>query len=329
MAGTGFAWSEDLDTVIGGDRVVMLVYATPASGAVLLPVNNFALRDRATGTISALNSSVGAWRKLDRIRREPRVALAYHTRAHSDSEDPRFVLVQGRASLGPPVPDYPAKLGENWERFEPWSETPALWKRWQRVYALRMQIDVAVERVTAWPDLSCEGTPELTGAPLPTVAPASQRPPGKGTGPRLDAARAARRAARLPHALLGWVGADGYPVAAPVEVLGGDREGVELRAAPDLVPPGVRRAGLTAHWFSPGSIGQNQRKHTGWLEAPHLDEMRVPPDGSGERLLYAPHTQRNYRFPASPTLYRLFTGGATRWSMPGARRAGFLDDADV
>src|SRR5262249_15888340 len=162
--------------------------------------------------------------------------------------------VQGRASLGPPIADYPAKLGERWERFEPWSETPALWKRWQRVYALRMQIDVAVERVLVWPDLACAGKPEVTGAPLPGAAPASQRPPSKGTGPRLNGAGAARAARRLPHALLGWVGADGYPVAAPVGVLGGGRDGIELRAPVGLVSPGARRAGLTAHWFSQGSI---------------------------------------------------------------------------
>ncbi len=290
-------WSEHVDNVLASDRVVMLVYATPASGAVLLPVNNFALRDRAAGTISAVNSSVGAWRKLERIRREPRIALAYHTRAHSEGEDPRFVLVQGRAALGPPVPEYPSKLGERWERFEPWSRTPALWRRWQRAYALRVQIDVTVERMSVWPDLACAGVPEVTGAPLPVAAPTPQRPPAKGTAPRLDSRRAARRAARLPHVLLGWVGADGYPAAAPVEILGGDDEGIELHAPRGLVPQGARRAGLTAHWFSRDSIGQNQRKHTGWLQAPHPDEARFPHGGAGKRLLYAPHTQSNYRFP--------------------------------
>ncbi|HEX3174902.1 MAG TPA: hypothetical protein VHQ43_11875 [Solirubrobacterales bacterium] len=174
-----------------------------------------------------------------------------------------------------------------------------------------MQIDVAVERVLVWPDLAGTGEPEVTGAPLPG-APDSQRPPSKGTAPRLNAARAARAAGRLPHVLLGWVGADGYPMAAPVEVHSGGGDGIELRAHAGFLPPGGRRAGLTAHWFSPGSIGQHQRKHTGWLEA-------------GERLLYSPHTASNYRFPASPTLYRLFTGGATRWGLRSASRAGFLD----
>ncbi len=308
------AWGEEIDAILGGDHVVMLVYATPASGTVLLPLNNFAGRDRETGTLSAINSSVGAWRKLERIRSNPRIALAYHTRAHSETQREEFVLVQGQASLSAPVPDYPAKIAERWDRFEPWSSTPALWKRWQRAYALRVPIDVEVERILTWPDLECRGAPTVSGAPLAEQAPASQRKPGKGTGPRLDAKRAAARAARLPHVLLGWIDADGYPIAAPVEVLGGGPGGIRLRAAEGLVPPGERRAGLTAHWFSAGVIGQNQRKHTGWLVA--------PPDGGD--LLYAPHTTSSYRFPASRTLYRLASGGSGRLGLRGARRAGFL-----
>ncbi len=325
MPDSGIGWDEGVDAILGGDRVVMLVYATPASGAVLLPVNNFALRDRVGGTISALNTSIGAWRKLERIRDNPRVALAYHARDHSGrEEDRRFVLVQGRASLGAPVPDYPATLGERWERFEPWSETPAPWKRWQRVYALRVQIDVAVERLFIWPDSACEGEPEVRGAP-PPPDPGPQSAPGKGIAPRLNARRAARAAAELPHVLLGWVGGDGYPAAAPVEVVGGDRDGIELLAPSGLVPLGDRRAGLTAHWFSQGSIGQNQRKYTGWLQVPHPDGVRAQQDRPRERLRYSPHTASNYRFPASTTLYRLFSGGATRWGLRPARRAGFVD----
>jgi hypothetical protein len=98
-----------------------------AAGAVLLPVNNYAVaRDAATGTLTAINSSVGGWRKLERIRRNPRVALAFHTRTHGLSPRPEYVLVQGTASLSEPIPDYPATVGECWERFEPWLEAPAI-----------------------------------------------------------------------------------------------------------------------------------------------------------------------------------------------------------
>jgi hypothetical protein len=308
------AWSEEVDEVIGGDHVVMLVYATPAAGTVLLPVNNFGGRDREAGAISALNTSVGAWRKLERIRRDPKVAIAYHTRVHGETARPEYVLVQGRAALSEPVPDYPTTLGERWDRFEPWAPTPALWKRWQRIYALRVQIDVDVERVVVWPDLDCCGEPTVHGTPLPSQAAASQRTPAKGGGPRLDAERAASKAAQLPHSLLGWVGADGYPVAVPVQVVTGGPAGISLRAAPGLVPPGERRAGFTAHWFAARAIGQHQRKHTGWLTASQ----------GGDQLLYAPHTQSIHRFPASRTLYRLVSGAAGRLGVRGARQAGFL-----
>ena len=307
-------WPDDVDEVLDGDHVVMLVYATPAKGAVLLPVNNFAVRDRAAGTLTAVNSSVGVWKKLDRIRRNPQVALAFHTREHSASSRPEYLLVQGTAKLSPPIPDYPSTILENWERFEPWSEQGPLWKRWRRIYALRVAVEVTVERVVAWPDLACSGTPQVYGAPLPPEPPESQAPPKKGRGPRIDHARAARRAGRLPHTLLGWIGADGFPLAVPVELAGVEESGVVLDAPPGLLPPGGRRAGLTAHWFSRYVIGQNQRKHTGWLEV----------DPGGTRAVYAPHTEASYRFPASRTVFQLVSGGGTRVGVRGARRAGFL-----
>jgi Pyridoxamine 5'-phosphate oxidase len=307
-------WSDEVDEILDGDHVVMLAYATPAKGAVLLPVNNFALRDRDAGTVSAVNSSVGVWRKLERIRRDPHVALAFHTREHGLSRRPEYVLVQGRASLGPPVPDYPATILRNWERFEPWSELHPLWRRWRRVYALRVAIELAVERIVVWPDLACRGTPIVQGAPLPAEPPAPQRPPRRGTGPRIDHLRAASRAHRLPHLLLGWIGADGFPVSVPAEVAGTDERGIALELPGGLVPPGGRRAGMTAHWFSRYVIGQNLRKHTGWLEA----------EGEARRVAYAPHTDGGYRFPASRTVFQLVSGAGTRWGARGARRAGFM-----
>jgi hypothetical protein len=298
-------WSLEVDEILGGDLVVVLAYATPAAGAVLLPVNNYAVaRDAATGTLTAINSSIGGWRKLERIRRNTRVALAFHTRTHGLSRRPDYVLVQGTASLSEPIPDYPATVAERWERFEPWLEAPAIWRRWQRAYATRVEIGLAVERVVAWPDLACAGEPSIFGSPLPAEPPPEQHPPASGTGPRLDQLRAAEGAAGLPHRLLGWIGADGFPVVVPVDVLGADDGGILLRLPQRSAPPGARRAGLTSHSFSRGAIGQVQRKHTGWLE--------VDPDGEGIAR-YAPHTERNYRLPASRVVYRLALGAVTRW----------------
>jgi hypothetical protein len=297
-----------VDEILGGDHVVALAYATPAKGAVLLPVTNFGVRDREAGTSTAVNSSVGVWKKLERIRRDPHVALAFHTREHASHNRPEYVLVQGRATLAEPVPDYPSTILEHWERIEPWSDLGRAWKWWMRVYALRVAIEIDVERVVVWPDLRCEGEPEVHGAPLPGP-PESQRPPKNGTGPRLNHERAARRAAKLPQTLLGWIGADGFPMVVPVGIGGTEPGGIRLDAPDGLLPPGARRAGFCAHWFSRSAVGQNQRKHTGWL------------DGT----LYAPHTKANYRFPASRPLFQLVAGAATRLGVRSARRAGFID----
>jgi hypothetical protein len=307
-------WDDGLDEVIGGDHVTMLASVTPAEGVVLLPVTNFATGDRDEGTI-VVNSSIGAWKKLDRIRRNPNVALAFHTRAHASHARPEYVLAQGRARISEPIHDYPQTVIEHWERFESWRNLNPLWKRWLRIYAIRVEIVVQVERLIAWPDLECRAEPRVEGDPLPPNEPPPQPPPARGMGPRLNQRRATRTASRLPHVLLGWVGADGRPLALPVEVNGATDDGV-LLDAPDLVPAGGRRAGLTAHWFARGAVGQRQRVHTGWMES----------DGDGS-VTYAPHTVAAYRFPASVGLFHLVAGAGTRWRLRKARSAGLPDPA--
>jgi hypothetical protein len=63
-------------------------------------------------------------------------------------------------------------------------------------------------------------------------------------------------------------------------------------------------------------MGQDQRVHTGWLEA-----------GDDGTLVYAPHTKAGYRMPASRLLYPLIVGAFTRVRQREARKAGFLDPA--
>src|SRR5918999_4821765 len=91
------AWPDSADEILAGDQTVALAYVTPAKGVVVAPVTNFGLRDRATGTTTP-NSSIGAWKKLDRIRRNPQVALAFHTREHGFTDRPEYVLLQGTAA---------------------------------------------------------------------------------------------------------------------------------------------------------------------------------------------------------------------------------------
>ena len=308
-------WPGPADEILGSDQAVALAHATPAQGVVLTPVTNFGMRDRAAGTV-AVNSSVGMWRKLDRIRQNPNVALAFHTRAHAGTHRPEYVLVQGKASLSS-LADRDGWLdavGDRWERFggQP-REVGLLWERWLNAYHWRVNIEITVERVVVWPDLRCAGNPDAHGAPLTAEPPRPQRPPAGGTGPRVDHMPAARRAAALPDILLGWVGADERPVVVPVEVAGTEPDGIVLEASPGLIPRGGRRAGLLAHWFSRHVVGQRQRKHTGWLES----------DG-GRRAIYAPHTETGYRLPPWRFAYNAGAGFVTRRGLRQARRAGFL-----
>src|SRR3954447_8835749 len=91
-------WPDAVDEVIGGDLTAALAYVTPAGGAVVTAVAPVGLRDRGAGTVS-FTTSFGFAKKLDRIRRDPQVALAFHAREHGFSGSPRYVLVQGMAAV--------------------------------------------------------------------------------------------------------------------------------------------------------------------------------------------------------------------------------------
>src|SRR3954467_3149146 len=164
-------WPDNVDEILAGDQVVALAYTTPANGVILTPLTNFGLRDREAGTLRAVNSSVAAWRKLDRIRRSPKIALAYHTRTHGFSDRPDYVLVQGTASLGDPVEDYPRSIEETWERFGGPVDAGPIWNWWTKVLDHRVEIRLAVERVIVWPDLARESAPEIHGTAGPRGSP--------------------------------------------------------------------------------------------------------------------------------------------------------------
>jgi hypothetical protein len=282
---------------------------------VLTPLTNFGIRNRAAGTITPLNSSIGMWRKLARLQQNPRIAVAYHTRTHGFSDRPEYVLVQGRASLSNLEDrDWIERHRESWERFAGPRDVGPLWERWLGVYHRRVAIDVAVERVLVWPSLACQGESEFYGIPMPTTPPPPQRPPKNGTAPRVDYARAARRVAARPNRLLGWVGGDGLPVIVPVDVAGTQAGGIVLRAPSGSVPPGGRRAGLAGHSFARYTYGQHKRVHSGWLEA------------EGDRIVYKPHTEHGYLMPWSRTAYRLGAGFVTRRGYREALRAGFVTE---
>jgi Pyridoxamine 5'-phosphate oxidase len=301
------SWSDTADEVIGGDLTAAVAYVTPAGGAVVTAVAPIGLRDRDAGIVT-FTTSLGFGRKLERLRREPRMALAYHARDHGLTDRPEYVLVQGRATIveAPDREYLESVVQPAAERFMGPPKRGVFWDRWLAAYyGDRVPVHVDVERVVVWRDLRCAGEPEVFGAPLPAEPPAAQAAPKKGAGPRLDAAGAARKGAALPHQLLAYVQADGYPAVAPVRIGAGGEAGIELGAEPGILPPGGRRAGLLAHDYRPKLIGLAARQHTGWLE-----------DGT-----YAPHTESGFRAPGNKILLLLANGYLARRGLKKARKA--------
>ena len=304
----GVTWSDEIDDILAGDLVVGLADLTPAKGVVISPMSPLGLRDRDAGTVT-MSSSLAMWKKLRRMRRNPGVAVAYHTRDHAFTDRPGFVLVQGRASFDTtPDREWLESITPQWNKYLGERST-GLIGRTQRVYYWeRIAIKVEIERILYWGDTAATDEPEVFGSPVPPP-PESQKPPGKGTGPRVAVGKVAGSVNKIGHALLGWCGSDGIPDVVPVSGAEETSEGVRLKVPPGRVPPGGRRAGLTAHDFQPKMLGQNQRIHSGWMEA------------EGNDVIYAPHTRAGYALPKSKLAYLAACASiATR--MRGARKAG-------
>jgi hypothetical protein len=303
-------WPDEIDEVIGADLTAALAYVTPAGGAVVTAVAPIGLRDREAGTVS-FTTSLGFGRKLERIEKDPRVSLAYHAREHGKSESGRYVLVQGSASVvKEPDRDYLDFIGEQATPYLGPPRRGLFWDRWLAAYyADRVPVHIDVHRIVSWPDLRCEGEPEVHGAAWPDEPPAAQKPPGKGTGPRLDSAKTGSALAKLPHQLVSYRGADGHPVTVPVRVRASDTGAVHLTAGPGLLPEGGRRAGMLAHDYRAKLIGLAARQHTGWLEV------------AGAQAMYAPHTGSAFKAPANKTLLLLGNGFLARQGLKKARAA--------
>jgi hypothetical protein len=298
------AWSDEVDAVLAGDMTAAFGYLTPAGGAVVTAVAPVGLRDRDQGTVT-FTTSLGLGKKLERIARDPRVAMAYHARDHGFASGDSFVLVQGRCRPVPPAdPDWNERvLGPASARFMGPPRRGPFWDRWlKEYYADRVPVTVDVERVVVWPALDCSGDPVVNGIDRPG-APEPQAAPKKGTGPRLDAEKAARKLARMPHVLVAWREADGFPAVVAARVQGAGGEGIGLGSEAGL-PAGGRRAGVLGHSYEAKLVGLRARQHTGWLE-----------DG-----LYAPHTVSAFRAPSNKTLLLLANGLLAKRGLRKARR---------
>ena len=306
-------WSDDLDDVVRGDLTAAAAYITPAEGTVVTAVAPCGIGQRDTGVLG-FTTSLGFGKKLERIILDPHVPLAFHTREHGFSASPTFVLAQGTAtvdlrpsrarleSLAPQVERYLGKVvrGPVWDRLL------------REYYTERVVVDIAVRRVAAWPDLGASGDMEVTGAPWPGRAD-PQPPPKYGTGPRVDVAKAAGRIATLPHRVLAYRGADGFPIIVPVQIAGHDRAGLRLVVAAGLLPPGGRRAGLLTHAYRPQLVGLSTRIFTGWLQV------------SADAVVYAPHTSKGFVAPPSKNTLLVLNGLLAKFGLWQARRHGMAE----
>ena len=299
-------WPDEVDRLLGGDLTAALSYLTPAGGTVVAGVSPCGLRDRDAGTVT-FTTSFGFGRKLERIERDPHVALAYHAREHGLADGPLFVLVQGKARPVP-EPDYEWNEQVLGPASVPFMGEPRRGLVWDRIlreyYVDRVPITVDVERIVVWPALDCSGEPEVHGSPRPGDPP-PQSPPKKGTAPRLDAEKAARKLAKRPHFLASWREADGFPAVVAARIAGASPDGIRIESEAGL-PPGGRRAGVLAHSYEDKLTGMRAQQHTGWLE-----------DG-----LYAPHTSATFAAPKNKTLMLLANGLAAKYGLRKAREEG-------
>jgi len=304
------AWDDGVDDVLAGDLTAALGYRTPAGGVVVQAVAPIGLRDRAAGTVG-FTTSLGFSKKLERIARDARVALAFHAREHGFSERPEYVLVQGRARvIAEPTQAERDEVRTQAARYLGPAAEGWFWDRWLReYYAVRVPVRIDVERIVVWPDLACAGVPRVLGAPAADAPPAPHKPPKGGTGPRVDPAKTAKRLRATRHVLLGYAGGgDGFPMLVPVTIAGTGDAGLELSSQAPL-PPGGRRAGIVGHSYRPKLIGLETRQHTGWLE--------VGDDGAR----WAPHTQTGYKAPPNKTLLLLLNGALAKRGVRQARKA--------
>jgi hypothetical protein len=306
------SWPDTVDEILGGDITAALSYSTPARGAIPSAVAPIGMRSREAGSVS-FTTSLGFGKKLQRIEADPRVSLAYHAREHGRSELPQYVLVEGRAEPDPrPSKARRDEVRERATEFLGEAKSGFFWDRWMReYYVTRVPVDVHVERVVVWPDLSCAGEPEVLGAPL-LEPPGPQSPPKKGAAPRVDVDKAAKGLGALPHLLLSYLRADGYPAVVPVRLGPAGERGLGLSAGrEDLIPAGGRRAGLLGHNYRPQLVGLVSEVYTGWLQS----------DGDGNAV-YSPHTAGGFKAPPNKTLLALANGYLAKRGYKKARREG-------
>ncbi len=249
-------WDDAVNEVLTGDITAALAYVTPAGGAVVTAVAPCGSADRAEGVVG-FTTSLGFGKKLERIVRQPSVALAYHSREHGFSTSAQFVLVQGSATVDLTPSEQRLKAFEpQATRFLGGIKRGAVWDRLLReYYGERVFVDVDVQRIIAWPDLQAAGDPVVVGDALGRPSrPAGSaeerhRPPGRRHGDRRPDRRASpscpglSRRRRLPGGRPGRAGRPRRERAPPGRRPWPPAAGRAAGRAPrPLVPAAARRA---------------------------------------------------------------------------------------
>ena len=134
-----------------------------------------------------------------------------------------------------------------------------------------------------------------------TASRCAQSAPGRGTAPRIDVTRAARRCARPPTRCSATPGPTGtrWSSRSTVGVRRSRRAGAAAARSP--LPEGGRRAGLTGHSYRAELVGLESRGST-----------RVGSRSRRRRARYSPHTEVGYRAPANKTLLLLLNGALAK-----------------
>lgn len=303
-------WPDMAHEVLKGDLTVAVAYPTPAGGTVVTSVSPIGIADRTTGRVG-FTTSLGFPKKLERILHNPRVSVAYHTRMHGFATHNCYILAQGNATVDlSPSAQRLAQVIDASETFLGKIKRGKVWD-WllHEYHHKRVLIDIDVERLTTWPDLSAHQPMTVTGPSWPQP-PTEQQPPRNGTTPRVRVSTLARQIAPLPHRLLAYQGTDGYPVILPVSLTGHHETGLRLTAPPGLLPPGKRRAGFLAHTFRPQCVGLSMRTLTGWLTV------------EDDQALYAPHTSTGLTAPPNRTVQTIANGLLAKHGVRRAQRNG-------
>ena len=304
-------WPDHVQEILRNDRCVALLTRTPAAGVVLTPVTTIGEFDAGTGPVTT-TTSFGNFGKLRSIDRDDRCAMVFHARDHSPVGGAAVVVAQGRASFPAVADPTYADTGQvdRWEEFMPPRKRGRFWD-WvgREYYEARVPITLTVERLVVL-DGDDHSVAEVLGLPL-GPPPAAQDPPGKGAGPRVPGRKYAKRLTKCRHTLLGWVDAEGFPTAVPVDAR---PDGDLLRLQGAGIPDGGRRAGFLGHWFEPRLVGQGSVVTTGWLEH------------HGDECTYAPHSLAGYDLPASDLAFALGGGLASKFGYRKAERLGYVVD---